>query len=220
LLDKKLIRISPGGIYGFYDTGICSIIKNQYKLSNYIFSGASAGAWNCLFMSYKKDINKLIKSIHNININFNSIKQLQSELKNKILQHHRSEDFDLKKIFISVCVLDNLQFKNFIYTDFVNLEDVIDCCIASSNIPFITGNLINIYRNKITFDGGFLTHQTFIFKKPDFIIGNGIWGKKRNITSLFSKKNKDLYSIYSEGILDTNLNTNILDTEFDKKNYL
>lgn len=50
--NKKpnMITISPGGIYGFYTLGTCSYIKNNYNISDYIFSGASAGSWNSLYM--------------------------------------------------------------------------------------------------------------------------------------------------------------------------
>ena len=102
ILTKKLIKISPGGLYGFYDAGICSVIKKKYNLDNYIFSGASAGAWNSLFLSYKNDIDNLIKSILDIDINFTSVKELQIILKNKILQEHKSDEFDLKKIYFSI----------------------------------------------------------------------------------------------------------------------
>lgn len=214
LLDKKIIKISPGGLYGFYDAGICSIIKKNYNLDKYIFSGASAGAWNSLFMSYKNDINDLIQSVFEIDVNFSSIKQLQINLKEKILKSHKTEEFDLKKVFISVCVFDNFQFKNYIYTDFVDLSDALDCCIASSNIPFITGNLIHKYRNKITFDGGFLHNQTFLFAKPNFEINHAIWERKRFFTSLFDKANINIHKLYSEGIDDTSSNINVLDKEF------
>ena len=216
LLNKKLIKISPGGLYGFYDAGICSIIKKKYNLNNYIFSGASAGAWNSLFMSYKNDIDNLVKNILDINYNFSSIIHLQMKLKEKIIQSYSTEDFDLKKVFISVCVYDNFALKNYIYTDFIDLEDAVDCCIASSNIPFVTGNLIHLYRNKISFDGGFLLNQTFLFKKPNFEINYAIWGRNRFFTSFFDKANTNIHKTYKEGIDDTNsyINTNILDNEF------
>lgn len=214
LLEKKIIKISPGGLYGFYDMAICSIIKKNYNLDNYIFSGASAGAWNSLFMSYKNDINDLIQSIFEINVNFNSIKHLQMNLREKILKSHKTEEFDLKKVFISVCVFDNFQFKNYIYTDFVDLSDAIDCCIASSNIPFVTGNLIHKYRNKIVFDGGFLCNQTFLFANPNFEINHTILGRKRFFTSLFDKSNNNIHKTYSEGIEDTESNIKIFDKNF------
>jgi len=53
--EKKIIAISPGGYHGFYMMGISNYIKENYDLSNYLFTGASAGAWNALFMTYKGD---------------------------------------------------------------------------------------------------------------------------------------------------------------------
>ena len=35
--------------------GTCVYIKEQYNLDNYIFTGASAGAWNGLLMTYKNN---------------------------------------------------------------------------------------------------------------------------------------------------------------------
>ena len=50
--DKKLIILTPAGMYGFYVLGVASYLKQHYDLSDYIFSGASAGAWNSLFLTY------------------------------------------------------------------------------------------------------------------------------------------------------------------------
>ena len=52
---KKLITITPGGYKGFYTLGICHYIKENYNLENYYFSGASAGSWNALFLSFKSN---------------------------------------------------------------------------------------------------------------------------------------------------------------------
>jgi len=217
ILKKNIITISPGGIYGFYDTGLCSIIKKKYNLKNCIFSGASAGAWNSLFMSYKFNINKLIKNIFNINSNkFLSMKKIQLQLKENILKYHSNDEFNLKNIYISVCVFENMSFHNYIYTDFVDLNDVLDCCIASSNIPFITGKIICRYNGKISFDGGFLKNKSILFANPLFNINNSIWGKKKIITSLFGNTNNiiNLHKLYNEGKNDTLKNIKILDKYF------
>lgn len=156
LKNKKIINIYPAGIQGFYEMGICTYIKNKFKIDNFIFSGASAGAWNSLLMSYKGNITVFNKLIFNINLNdTKSIYQLQLKLKNEILNNFESHDFDFNKIYIGVSVFENFKFNNYIFTDFESLEDALDCIIASSNIPFITGKLFLKYKNRFCFDGGF-----------------------------------------------------------------
>jgi predicted acylesterase/phospholipase RssA len=63
LSNKSLIYISPGGFKGLYMLGVSTFIKNTYDTSDYIFSGASAGAWVSLFMTCKKDNEELIRII-------------------------------------------------------------------------------------------------------------------------------------------------------------
>jgi len=64
---KKIISISPSGFKGFYELGILSFVKDNYNLDNYIFSGASAGSWNTLFMCYKNDSKQLIYDLLDYN---------------------------------------------------------------------------------------------------------------------------------------------------------
>lgn len=211
---KKIINITTGGIYGYYDTGTCKIIKDNFCLKNYIFSGVSAGSWNSLFMVYKNNPDELIEKILTIDFqNLKSIKNLQLILKEKILSNYSTADFELNKLFISVCVFENYLPNNYIYTDFNNLEDAIDCCIASSNIPLITGDFICRYKNKISFDGGFLLNQHILLFKPVFIIKNSIWGRNR-FFSLFNTFGVNLKNLYMEGQMDTIDNINYLETIF------
>lgn len=221
ILSKKIIKLCPDGLYGLYDAGICAVIRRKYNLHDYVFSGASAGAWNSLFLSYNGNIDDLVhKCIFNLDPNFTSIKQLQQNMKKKILETCDTTDFDLHRIFISVCVFDGFWFANHIYTDFEDLEDAIDCCIASSNIPFITGDLVVRYGGFTCFDGGFLWDRSFLFAGEGstghqvFEIGHGIWGKKMFITSLFDRTNS-IRGAYEEGVKDTERNIGVLNEVFD-----
>ena len=156
LTDKNIINIYPAGLRGFYEMGICVYIKENYNIDNYVFSGASAGAWNSLLLSYRGDpINFKNFILEFDKYDIKSLEELQKNFKNRILLNFKSDDFDLKKIFIGVTVLEKFKFKNYIFTDFESLEDAIDCVIASSNIPFITGKLFYKYKNRLCFDGGF-----------------------------------------------------------------
>jgi len=156
LQDKNIINIFPAGLRGFYEMGICIYIKEKYNTDNLIFSGASAGAWNSLLMAYNGNIANFKNFILDIDYeNIHSIYDLQLTLKKNILKNFKSSDFDFKKIYIGVTVLEKFRFKNHIFTDFESLDDALNCIIASSNIPFITGKLFFKYRNKFSFDGGF-----------------------------------------------------------------
>jgi len=155
--NKKLITISPGGFKGFYLLGSLTYIKEHYDTSNIIYSGASAGAWNGLFMCYKGDP---IKFAYNVLTDdrikqVKSLNELQYIAKYKLLSEYKDNDFDLKKLFIGVTTFKMFNFFTNIISDFDGLEDAINCCIASSHIPLITGGLTNKYKNMFTFDGGF-----------------------------------------------------------------
>lgn len=196
LTDKNIINIYPAGLRGFYEMGICIYIKENYNIDNYVFSGASAGAWNSLLMSYKGDpinFKNFILDFNNYDIR--SLEELQKKFKNRILLNFKSDDFDLKKMFIGVTVLEKFKFKNYIFTDFESLEDAIDCIIASSNIPFITGKLFYKYKNKICFDGGFSKDPYIHNPNMDLLIYPEVF------------KNKDLNNIgdLSGGIIDNDL---------------
>jgi len=217
LLDKKILHITPGGLYGFYDTGICRIIKDNYSLGDYVFNGASAGSWNSLLMVYKYDYNKLLNLIFD-KLGENKIKFIkttQQKLKDIILSNTNTEDYELDKLFITVCVWSNNKINNYVYTDFETLECAINCCIASSNIPVLTGDVIHKYRGKISYDGGFLSPSHILIKKPEFIITNSLFGKKRFFTSLFDSKN-NISHLYEEGLTDGLNNLSYLDDIFKK----
>jgi hypothetical protein len=191
IFNKKLITISPGGYKGFYLLGILTYIKENYNTDNVIFSGASAGAWNSLFMCYKgSDPLSFVYNFLDINIRkAKSLTELQYFFKYKLLSSYKSEDFELKKMFLGVTT-----FKNFlpivnIYTDFEDLEDAINCCMASSHIPLITGGLTNRYKNMFSFDGGFSSYP-YLDKERLIHISLSMWDElKTNNTQSFLKQN-------------------------------
>ena len=178
LNNNVTISISPGGVKGFYLMGTCCFIKENYDLNKYIFTGASAGSWNSLLMTYKGELQNIIDLIHKVDYdNIKSLYELQLNLKNIILNNFNNDDFDLNKLFIGVTVFTKFKFKTYIYSYFDNLEDAIDCCIASSHIPFITGKFLYKYKNKYSFDGGFSNNPYFDYIKKAIHITPDIWKK-------------------------------------------
>lgn len=227
LNDKQIITIAPGGYLGFYVMGICSYIKENYDLSNYIFTGASAGSWNALFMTFLGDPIELVLTILDTNVlHAKNIYDVEQKIKFNILDKFSESDFDLKRLFIGVTTIQNLHAEMNILTNFSSLEDALDCCIASSHIPFITGGAINKYHNIFTFDGGFSKYPYLNTKKPALHISPSIWtpvNLKVNTLKdiydyihMFTKGNFDLIKLYDKGFINTKKNKLFLDSIFIK----
>jgi hypothetical protein len=229
--NKKLISISPGGIKGFYLMGVLNFIKQNYDLSEYIFSGASAGAWNSLFMCFNKNPNdfvfKMLSSDFKKTKTMNELKYL---IKYKILKSFSEDDFNLERLFIGVTTIQNARFQTSIFSDFDNLEDAINCCIASSHIPLVTGGLSNRYHDMYTFDGGFSTYPYLNLTKSVLHVSPNMWEKnatlknnkfKKKLNSilefknfLFINKNVDFIELYDNGYADAKKNKKMLDDIF------
>jgi hypothetical protein len=237
--DKKLISISPGGVKGFYLMGILHYIKQNYNLTDYIFSGASAGAWNSLFMCLNKNSNDFIYNILNADLKKSrSIKELEYYIKYKLLKSYADEDFDLNRLFIGVTTIQDFNLQTSIFSDFDNLDDAINCCIASSHIPLVTGGLSNRYHNMYTFDGGFSTYPYLNLTNSVLHVSPNMWKKdvviydthskiKNKISSVLDLSNfvfihKNIQNInfielYDNGYSDAKMNKAFLDNIFIKK---
>jgi hypothetical protein len=233
--DKKLISISPGGFKGFYMLGTSAFIKENFNLDNYIFSGASAGAWNSLFMTFKHDpLELVIKILDDKLNNAISINELEYIIKYKLLNNYSEDDFDLKKLFIGVTNFENMKIKTLIFSDFNTLEDALNCCIASSHIPYITGKtFLNKYQNMNTFDGGFSKYPYLNVIKPTLHITPEMWkdDNQENIqktyvekllrlrsnisdyTTLFSRSKYNFNDLFEKGYNDAKKNKLFLDNK-------
>lgn len=237
--DKKLISISPGGFKGFYMLGTCAYIKENYNLEDYIYSGASAGAWNSLFMTYKREPIELAYDLLDDKLNnAASMIDLEYMIKYKVLNKYTTEDFNLEKLFIGVTSFENLKIKTHIFSEFETLEDAVNCCVASSHIPYITGNnFLNKYKNMNAFDGGFSKYPYLNVIKPCLHITPSMWKNKEeelysndenlqaksyiekllkltshvyDYTTIISNKKYDYLQLYDEGYKDAKNNKDFL----------
>ena len=226
-LDKKLITISPGGYKGFYILGVLTFIKENYETEDLIFSGASAGAWNSLFMCYKAAPLEFVYNLLDINIiKSKSISDLQYSIKYKLLSSYKNDDFDLKKLFIGVTTFNKFTPNINIYSNFSDLEDAINCCMASSHIPLITGGFTNRYKNMFSLDGGFSTYP-YLNKEPLLHISFSMWDNlkkenqsnflkqsKRNLikfSDFFSISKNNIVQLFDNGYSDAKLHRNYFD---------
>jgi hypothetical protein len=226
--DDKIITVSPAGYKGVYTYGTCVYIKENYNTRKYVFSGASAGAWNALMMTCKRDIQYFKKEILDYSIqNSKNIMDMESLIKEQILSHYKTDDFDLTRLYIGVTVFENFSFKTKIFNDFDHLEDAINCCIASSHIPFITSrNILQNYKGYLCFDGGFSKTPYISFDKTKLHITPDVWKDKDQVwkfsiqefVSLFSREKYNFDQLFREGYNDAKNNKDYLDDLFYNTN--
>ena len=219
--EQKLIISTPAGLHGFYLMGVTRYIKENYNLNDFIFSGASAGSWNSLFLCFQGNDSEFIDTILNSEIyNATSINQIEKTMKSIVLKkYNQSQDlFLFDKMSIGVTTYRfPLKFRLKIYDNFSNLEDALNCCVASSHIPFITGNILHRYRREFSFDGGFFSYPYINTTVPTLCISPSMWDSEyTKINSYqnplkFSKNNMNFSSLYLEGYKDSQKNKHHLD---------
>jgi hypothetical protein len=218
--SQKLICISPGGFKGFYMFGICKYIHEKYPLENVLFSGASAGAWCSLFLSFTGQLNELQHHLLDHSIQHaKSVIEMENIIKKQLLHQYSKEDFQLNRLYIGVTTLEKCQIQTTIHSPFESLDDAVNACIASSHIPFITGKLLHTYRNQTSFDGGFSKYPFLRSIKPCLFITPNMWNPEKkdkqmtleDYTTLLSKNKYNFEQLIQDGYLDAMKNKAFLD---------
>tara|TARA_B110000858_G_C17725567_1_gene437487 strand:- start:285 stop:1001 length:717 start_codon:yes stop_codon:yes gene_type:complete len=223
VFSKKLIIIRPGGLKGFQTLGISSYIKKNYNLEECIYSGASSGAWNALFMCFKGEDQEFLDKVFTIGHQKNVL-GLETKIKDLLLSSYDDSDFDLDKLNIGISVLTKYGFKLKIVSEFDDLEDAINACMASSHIPLVTGGLFKVYKKRIVLDGGWFPYPFLKTMEPQLDIFPEMWEntskvrKKESLLQIILKLlqiNKTSFKQYFErGYNDADLNKFLLDKTF------
>ena len=219
----KIIALKPGGLKGFYMFGVCNYIKSHYDLSNVVFYGASAGAWNALYLSNTKlePCNKpQIKEqkdpyelfLEKLDISqCKNMYDIEILLKKYYMSQHDTKDFNLTQINICVGNVNRFTLRKRIISDFQDLEDAIESCMASSHIPFITDHkAFYPYRNMNCVDGGFFAFPHPKHVKPDIVIYPEMW-KNREIEHFSQFRSLKIPELIYQGYLDADMHKQELD---------
>lgn len=221
--DNKLISVSPGGIKGLYYLGTLYYIKENYNIDEYCYLGSSVGSWISLFMCFKGNNQLFVNSVLNLNYN-QSLALSEENIKKSILENYTSNDFELSKLKIGVSEFGKYNKFNLIYTiyeSFSDLEDAIDCCIASSHVPFVIGGgFLKKYKNKFVFDGGL--KKVSYEKPPNSVlhVSSKVWNNQKYIKMPGLRKHKefDVNTFFNDGLNDAKKNREYLNSIFIPKN--
>ena len=219
-ISKKILYVAPGGLRGFYTLGITTYIKENYNLENYSLYGASAGAWNALYLSYKNDSTIYLNNLDFISKNnYSNLFELQKSMKDTFSDIYNEEDFYINNLNIYVTVFGKNGFRKSLINDFTELDDVMDCCIASSHIPLVSKPVIfQDYNNMLCVDGGMfnkLVDHNNNFLVPDIYITPCMWNNNK-IIKWDNLKTLDVLKLVEMGYQDSYKNKYWLDTKFNK----
>lgn len=215
----KSLIIKPGGLKGFYMMGITKYIKSHYDLDDWNFYGSSAGSWNSLYLSCKKDELFLQHTQELQQFSYIDLYDLERTMKNRILSNFEINDFNTNQIHICVSrkrkYLPLPLFKKNIISEFHDLEDILECCIASSHLPFISnGNLYYQYKGQYCVDGGIFSKPYDKFIYPTFTLTPNIWNNNK-INTMTRIYNININQLLYEGYNDAHKNRNELDYYFN-----
>lgn len=206
----KTISIVPGGLKGFYTLGICKYLKETYCLDDHRFYGSSAGSWNAVFLSlpscydnyYFDELIKINPKQHS------NLNELEMALKNIIVNEPtiKENNFNIDTLNwrCNICISEykGYKFKKIIKSEFNSLDDLLECCIASSHLPYISnGDLFYKYKNKKIIDGGLFRKNYPHFMKTDLLISHKMFNNK-DITKYSDLKNLNIEKLIYAGYKD------------------
>lgn len=208
---KKLMIITPGGLYGYYMLGVTRYLKKNFVLDDYVFSGSSAGAWCALFLCLKDKkhmtmlLFQLVQSMEAA-MRSTTMYEFLFLMKQQVLALTTDADYDLDRLHVGVLKYENYELKTTIYCGFASLEDAVNCCISSSNIPFLTGEFSHTYQGSMAFDGYFAKYPYLNVMEPSLVIYPDMWNtphRKLLGNSLLSKDKVKLMELFLDGYNDT-----------------
>jgi len=197
-----------GGYYGFYQLGVCHYIKNHFNYEDKTTLGISAGSWISLFMNLdKKRTNEfLILLFKNLNRN-TPIHKLPFIFKSC------TEPFinNISTKNINILLTDLSEFKYKIHNQFLSVNDAVNCCTASSFVPFVTyKDLFYFYNHKLVVDGGLFRkiYMSSIDANKSLIIKYDMFGRFKHfkLFKCFRKPKYTLYELYLLGYKDASKN--------------
>jgi hypothetical protein len=155
------INIDSTGLLIPYSIGALGYIKKNLNICDYHLTGISGGSFASIIYHLEDDLsnhdkiwNKLIGDDNYI-IKFNkNLDEFQQIIKNNMMNKYKDINTDNIPISIIVSKINNLKITNEKINKYQNFEELIDFCICSSYIPYISGKTFSKnYKNNNYIDG-------------------------------------------------------------------
>lgn len=203
------INIYGTGLFLPYSMGVIGYIKKNIVVPDYKITGISGGAWCSLLYTQEDDLSDHDK-IWSYTIGNNVTKlKIQSDIKtfqknvedNLKLRYKNKEPKNLNKISIISTKLDGALFKMKTEEkkDFTDIDDVIDYCLCSSYLPYLSGSTFSKkYKGNRYIDGDIKYDYQNVDETNKIIIHRNMWGRKfelNNYLYIDKDKSRELFEL-------------------------
>lgn len=212
------INIFGTGLYLPYSMGVVGYIKKHIPIKKYNITGISGGAWCALLYTQEPDLSNhddlwdfsIGKNVNRIYFH-NDIRTIQNNIENNLkLRYSNVNIKDLDKISIiasNIISIFNIETEK--KRNFKDINELIDYCLCSSYIPYISGNTFSRkYKDKYYIDGEIKKYT----KIENKIIENNIdihrfmWGRDFSKNALMYLDKETSKKLFSHGWEDTEKN--------------
>ena len=205
------INVYGTGLYLPYSIGVVGYIKKYIPIKNYNITGISGGAWCSLLYTQEDDLSNhdtiwdysIGKDVSRICIH-NDMRVFQNNVeKNMKLRYANKDVLNLDKIsIISTNVNKLYNMKNEKHSAFDNINDLIDFCLCSSYIPYISGTTFSKkYKDGYYIDGEIKNDKYAKLNKNNNIntlnIDRFMWGRqftRKELLYLDKDRSRELFN--------------------------
>jgi hypothetical protein len=220
------INIFGTGLYLPYSMGVIGYIKKNIHIKDYNITGISGGAWCALLYTQESDLSNhdelwdfsVGKDINRIYFH-NDIRTFQNNVEKNLKLRYANSNVDVRELskisIIASNVVSIFNIKNEKKSNFDNINDLIDYCLCSSYIPYISGNTFSRkYKDKYYIDGEIKNDNDKVIDSA--IIENNIdihrfmWGRKFSKNALMYLDKEKSKKLFMEGWEDTEKNRDTL----------
>ena len=172
------INIGTTGLLIPYSIGALAYIKKNLNICDYHLTGISGGSFASVIYHLENDMsnhdklwdkligndngncdngnNNNLNNGNNYNVKINkNLEEFQQIIKKNIINNYKNVDINNIPISVVVSRINNFKIVNEKINKFNSLNELLDICICSSYIPYISGKTFSMkYKNNNYIDGG------------------------------------------------------------------
>jgi hypothetical protein len=221
------INVFGTGLFLPYSIGVIGYIKKHIPIEDYKITGISGGAWCSLLYTQEDDLSKhdviwdyaIGKNISKISLYGGDLvtfqKNIETNMKNRYASKYASiaaTPKHLDKITIVSTNVNKLyDIHNEKMSDFKNMNDLIDSCVCSSYIPYLSGNSFSKKYNGNSYIDGEVNNinryrELTTVSNDTISIHRKMWGRKFELSNYLYLDKKKSRELFEYGWEDTDKN--------------